>query len=124
MRAYFGKLQNIISPLANKALLLFGFLACIFGPMIGFFDTYYDSEHHMLATKLFVIGEIFYTFTITFLLNKNKLHFSKSAQDSIEILVMSCLGTIVLGIAPMFNDYLGVPSLNSYVEWVVFLLCF
>jgi hypothetical protein len=49
-RAYYNRLSGFVSPLVNNFLLFAATVSFIFGPLIGFFDCYYDMDMHMLAT--------------------------------------------------------------------------
>lgn len=45
-RAYYHRLSGFVSPLMNNVLLLAAVVSFVFGPLIGFFDCYYDMPHH------------------------------------------------------------------------------
>ena len=49
-RSYHHRISGFVSPLVNNILLLAATASFIFGPLIGYFDCYYDMEHHMLCT--------------------------------------------------------------------------
>lgn len=71
-RAYHDKLSTFASPLVNSLILLSAAASFIFGPLIGYFDCYYDMDHHMLATNIFTIGEIIYVFSVVYLVASNR----------------------------------------------------
>lgn len=69
VRAYHQRLQGIASSGTNQALVIYGIISCIFGPLIGFFDVYYNMPVHCFVVALFVIGEVLYIFTMTAVLD-------------------------------------------------------
>ena len=60
VRAYHERLRGIASPGTNSNLLIYGAISCVFGPMIGYFDVYYNMTVHCSVVALFVIGELLY----------------------------------------------------------------
>jgi hypothetical protein len=77
-RANHDRLSAITSSGVNSFLLLCALTSCIFGPCIGFFDTYYDVKTHCVVTKLFTIGELLYSFVIITVVNNNRLSFPQN----------------------------------------------
>ena len=77
-RAYHDKLSEIASPLFNSFILLGATASFIFGPLIGYFDCYYDMDHHMLATIIFTVGEAIYVYPVVYLMATNRSNFSAS----------------------------------------------
>ena len=45
-RAYHGRLSSFVSSTTNNILLLCAIASIIFGPCIGYFDTYYNVTVH------------------------------------------------------------------------------
>ena len=74
-RAYHHRLSGFVSPLANGFLLLAASASFIFGPLIGYWDCYYNMDKHMLATQIFTGGEIVYIYFITYLIATNRNQF-------------------------------------------------
>ena len=63
MRAYHHKFNGIASKCTQKTLLVYACLSCIFGPMFGFFDVFYNMQAHCIAVALFTAGEVLYMYT-------------------------------------------------------------
>lgn len=119
-RAYHHRLTGIASSTTNTLLLAFCVLACIFGPAIGFFDVVYDSHHHGMVTKVFVIGEVGYCFLITSILNGSRDQFP-GASSLIDKLVFCRNMTIFVGLLQQVPD-LGI--VGTLCEWVAFYTAF
>jgi hypothetical protein len=49
-RAYHDRLSTFVSPCVNNFLLFPALASFIFGPLIGYWDCYYNMDKHMLAT--------------------------------------------------------------------------
>ena len=126
VRAYYEKLQGVISPGTNKALLIYGAISCIFGPMFGYYDVYYNMSIHCLVVALFVIGEVLYIFTMTSVLNRTRSQWSKSAQSGIDQLVLCRLVTVALGAITLGSKAISknIDPYGSYIEWFLFCLSF
>jgi hypothetical protein len=126
VRAYHDRLQGIASPGTNKALLIYGAISCIFGPMIGFWDVYYDMHVHCFVVALFVIGEVLYILTMTAVLNETRPQWPQSVQGSIDNLVFCRLVTIVLGVTTLGAKVIGkdIDPYSAYIEWTLFNLSF
>ena len=71
-RAYHDKLSAIASPLFNNLILLAATASFIFGPLIGYFDCYYDMDWHMFFTGWFVVGEVAYGTLMVYTVATNK----------------------------------------------------
>jgi hypothetical protein len=126
VRAYHERLTGIASSGTNKALLIYGAISCIFGPMIGFWDVYYDMHVHCFVVALFVIGEVLYILTMTALLNETRTQWPDSAQASIDRLVTCRLITVVLGVTTLGAKVIGadIDPYSAYIEWTLFNLSF
>jgi tetrahydromethanopterin S-methyltransferase subunit D len=108
-------------------MLIYGAMSCIFGPMIGFFDVYYDMHVHCFVVALFVIGEVLYVFTATGVLNSCRTAFPKAAQSSIDTLVTCRTLTFVLGVITLGAKIIGkdIDSYGgAYIEWILFNMSF
>lgn len=127
VRAYHHRLTGIASPCTNQAMLIYGLMSCVFGPMIGFFDVYYDMPVHCFVVALFVVGEVLYVFSATAVLNSCRDQFPAAAQQSaIDTLVTARTITLVLGVITLGSKALGykIDPYSSYIEWILFNLSF
>ena len=79
-------------------ILLSAAASFIFGPLIGYFDCYYDMDHHMLATNIFTMGEIIYVFSVVYLVASNRNQFSPSVNSNISNCVHSLYLILVVGV--------------------------
>jgi len=119
-RAYYHRLSGFVSPLANNILLLAASVSFIFGPMIGFFDCYYDMDHHMLATGLFTGGEVVYVYTLGYLISTNREQFPASAGTSI-FLSQVALGIVaVVGLVMNYKHEFPNYHVAQIGEWIAF----
>ena len=119
-RAYHDKLSAIASPLFNNLILLAATASFIFGPLIGYFDCYYDMDRHMLATQIFTIGEVIYVFSVGYLLATNRSNFSASVNQNITNCVYALCLILVVGLCmSQGNSYWGI-SMNQIGEWIAF----
>ena len=101
-------------------ILLSATASFIFGPLIGYFDCYYDMEHHMLATNIFTIGEIIYVFSVVYLVASNRNQFSPSVTSNISNCVNSLYLILVVGVfMHIGNKSLGI-NMNQIGEWIAF----
>ena len=107
VRAYNDRLTGIASNGTRQSLLIYGAISCIFGPMIGFFDVYYNMQVHCFVVALFVIGEVLYIFTMTATLNSTRDQWPQSVQGSIDNLVFCRLVTVVLGVVTLGAKVIG-----------------
>lgn len=103
-RAYHDRLSGFVSPLVNGILLLAALVSFVFGPLIGFFDCYYDMPNHMFATTCFTGGEIVYNYGIIYLLATNRNQFPVQANSAINWCILALIITTIDGYC-MF--YLG-----------------
>lgn len=126
VRAYYERLKGLVSENTNRNLVIYGAISCVFGPMIGYFDVYYWMTVHCSVTALFVIGEVLYVLTMISILNRTRLTWQKSAQSSIDNLVISKWVFLVLGVYKMGTKILGIQigSYGAYIEWIVFFISF
>ena len=126
VRAYHQKLSGVISSGTNQMLFIYGAVSCIFGPMIGYFDVYYNMTIHCTVVALFVVGEVLYIFTMTSVLNRTRARWSESAQSGIDQLVLCRLITVVLGAITLGSKAISknIDPYGSYIEWILFCLSF
>ncbi len=127
VRAQYQRLQGIASHGTLTAMLIYGAISCIFGPMIGFFDVFYDMQVHCFVVALFVVGEVLYFLTMIAVLNSNRGAFPQSAQSSIDTLVTCRAVTVVLGVITLGAKIIGAdiePYGGCYIEWILFNLSF
>lgn len=123
-RAYHDRLSTFVSPLANGLLLLAATVSFIFGPLIGYFDCYYDMHHHMQATGLFTGGEIVYIYGIVYLLATNRSQFDASASAAIDRCILALIIVAIDGyLMQLGPEALGI-SIHQIGEWVAFYLDF
>jgi hypothetical protein len=126
VRAQHQRLQGIASQGTLTAMLIYAALSCIFGPMIGFFDVYYDMHVHCFVVALFCVGEVLYVLTMTAILNSNRAAFPQ-AGSSIDTLVTCRAVTVVLGVVTLGAKVIGADIGNyggDYIEWILFNLSF
>ncbi len=126
VRAYHHRLTGIASQSTNQLLLIYGIISCVFGPMIGYFDCYYNMTVHCTVVALFVVGEVLYIFTATSILNGARNQFPDAAQSSINTLVTCRTITIVLGVVTLGAKVLGIniDPYSAYIEWTLFNMSF
>lgn len=126
VRSYHHALQGIASPCTQQAMLIYGLMGCIFGPLIGFFDVYYDMHTHCFVVALFVVGEVLYIFTATAVINGARDKFPQSSQSSIDTLVTCRLLTVVLGAVTLGAKVMGkdINPYSAYIEWILFIMSF
>jgi hypothetical protein len=126
VRAYHHRLQGVASPCTQQAMLIYGGMSCVFGPMIGFFDVYYDMQVHCFVVALFVVGEVLYIFTATGVLNSSRGAFPQSVQGGIDTMVNCRNLTIVLGVITLGAKVLSIDidPYSAYIEWILFNLSF
>ena len=126
VRAYFERLQGIASESTNKNLVIYGLISCVFGPMIGYYDVYYNMQVHCAIVALFVIGEVMYVLTISRLLNKKKSYFSLTAQTKIGHVNLITNSIIVLGAIKLSAKVLPIPLgyYGGFLEWILFYASF
>lgn len=84
-RAYFHRLQPVISPVLNYVMLGAAAVSFLFGPMIGFFDVYYDKPHHMQVVKYFTIGEVVYIYSMLYVVSAYRNNFGPQASNYITL---------------------------------------
>ena len=113
-------MSGIVSPLANNILLLAAAVSFICGPLIGFFDCYYDMDHHMLFTGLFTNGEVVYVYMIYYCISSNRDKFAPSSYPTMDRMFYMLCVTAVVGAIMHFNDYFPDISVNQIGEWVAF----
>lgn len=82
-RAFYSQLKALPNEqTANVHMLYFAAISCVFGPMIGFFDVYYNMLVHCTVTTFFVIGELGYIFTVIGVVSKNQDFFKGVAHSA------------------------------------------
>ena len=104
-------------------MLCFGLLSIVFGPLIGFFDVFYDVHIHCTCAALFTIGEVGYVINmVSVLKNHRDLFTREGAQSKINTLIMLRGLIVIQGIvtygAKLYQIDIGAGS--SIIEWSVF----
>jgi len=119
-RAYHDKLSTFVSPLLNGFLLIAALASFIFGPMIGYWDCYYNMDKHMLATQIFTVGEIIYIYIIVYLISSNRDQFPATAKQNIDLCVFQLYIVTFTGVLMwMGNGELGI-HIAQIGEWIAF----
>jgi hypothetical protein len=119
-RAYYSRLSGFVSPLVNNVLLLAALVSFIFGPLIGFFDVYYDEPHHMLATGLFTGGEAVYVYLLMYVICTNREQFPSSAGNAIFRIQISLAIVLVTGTIMHFKQDFPGYAVDQIGEWIAF----
>lgn len=119
-RAYYHRLSGFVSPLVNNILLLAALVSFIFGPLIGYFDCYYDMDHHMLATGLFTGGEVVYVYTIMYVISTNRDQFPASAGNAIFLSQISLVIVLITGTFMHFKSDFPGYAVDQIGEWIAF----
>jgi hypothetical protein len=126
VRSQYQRLQGVAEQSTLSCLLIYAALSCIFGPMIGFFDVYYDMHVHCFVVALFVIGEVLYFFTMISVLNANRTQFPQ-AGSQIDTLVTCRTATVVLGVLTLGAKISGYDIKQyggDWIEWILFNMSF
>jgi hypothetical protein len=119
-RAYHDKLSTFASSTVNALLLLFATASFIFGPLIGYWDCYYNMDKHMLATQIFTVGEILYIYTIVYLITTNRNQYNPSVHRNIDLCVYQLYFVTFIGLLMyMGNGELGI-NIAQIGEWCAF----
>jgi len=107
-------------------MLIYGLMACIFGPFIGYYDVYFDMKTHCFVVLLFTLGQVLYIFTATAVINGARDQFPQSASSSIDTLVTCRMITVVLGAMTLGGKIFGfkIEPYDSWIEWILFNLSF
>jgi hypothetical protein len=126
VRAYHDRLQGIASPCTQQAMLIYGLMGCIFGPLIGYYDVYFDMQTHCFVVALFVVGEVLYIFSATAVLSGARDKFPQGAQSGIDTLVLCRTATVVLGVITLGAKVIGrnIDPYSAYIEWILFNMAF
>lgn len=127
VRAYHDRLSafpNVAKK--NTYLLCYAALSVVFGPMIGYFDVFYNMQVHCLVVAFFVIGEVGYILTIISMVKNNRLSFPQSVQGSIDNLLLCRVVLVILGVISLGSKYMryDIGVYSAYIEWIVFNLTF
>ena len=120
-RAYHHRLSGFVSPLVNNILLLAALASFIFGPLIGYFDCYWDMDHHMTATQIFTGGEIVYVYLLAYIISTNREQFPASAANTISLINWNLVFVAIVGLC-MSNKDEWFPGYNvaQMGEWCAF----
>lgn len=126
VRAYHERLRGIASPGTNSNLLIYGAISCVFGPMIGYFDVYYNMTVHCSVVALFVIGELLYVMTIISVLSKRRAHFPASDHGKIDILIQTEYLFLAIGAVQMIGKVASfdLGYYGGFIEWILFIWSF
>ncbi len=82
-QAYVRSFYTQLSPLTHESkrntyMVYYGIVSIVFGPLIGFYDVYYNMQVHCLVAGLFTIAELCYIFTMVSILTNNRSFFTGS----------------------------------------------
>lgn len=127
VRAYHHRLSafpNVAKK--NFYLLCYAGLSVIFGPMIGYFDVFYNMHVHCFVVALFVIGELGYIFTIISMVKKNRQSFSANVQTYIDWLMICRAILFVESCVSMYTkiNRIEIGVWGAFIEWTVFCMTF
>jgi hypothetical protein len=129
VRAFYSQLKALPNEqTANVHMLYFAALSCVFGPMIGFFDVYYNMQVHCTVTAFFVIGELGYIFTMIGVVSKNK-DFFKGVPHSASMISKLELCRIFIAIEAVVSIGtkiygIKIGAWSAFIEWTLFICTF
>ena len=127
VRAYHDRLSQFPGvEKKNFYLLCYAAMSCVFGPMIGYFDVFYDVKIHCTVVAPFVIGELGYIFTIVSMIKNNRLQFDQSKQKYIDWLLYCRAFLFVEACVSLYTKYYRIEygALGAFIEWTVFQMTF
>jgi len=109
-------------------MLYFAAVSCVFGPMIGFFDVYYNMIVHCTVTALFVIGELGYIITMIGIVSNNRSFFSQipDSESLISNLEYCRLFIYIEGVVKLGAKFYGIDigAWSAFIEWSLFICTF
>ena len=110
----------------NTYLLCYAAISCVFGPLIGFWDVYYDMQVHCIIVAFFVIGEVGYILTIVSMIKNNRTAFPQSTQSTIDWLILCRAAFFTMGVISLGAKYLHyeLGVWGAILEWSIFNLTF
>ena len=119
-RAYHDKLSTFVSSTMNTFLLVAASASFIFGPLIGYWDCYYNMDKHMLATIIFTVGEGLYVYPIVYLIATNRKQYNPSVHRNIDLCVYQLYFVTLIGVLMyMGNKEVGI-RISAIGEWCAF----
>lgn len=129
VRAFYTALKALPNEQSgNVYMLYFAAVSCIFGPMIGFFDVYYNQLVHCNVTAFFVIGELGYIMTIIGIVSRNRDFFQgvPHAGSIISNLELCRVFIIIEGVVKLGAKAYGydLGAWSAFIEWSLFILTF
>ena len=85
-----------------------------------------SMQVHCFVVAFFVVGEVFYIFTASGVLNSSRGAFPQSVQGGRDTMVNSPNLTIVLGVITLGAKVLriDIDPYSAYIEWILFNLSF
>ena len=106
-------------------MLIYAFLSCVFGPMIGFFDVFYNMKVHCFVVALFTAGEVLYMYTAVGILNSCKDKF-QGHESKISLLVTMRWISFILGVITLGHKIIGfdIGIFSAVIEWTEFEMSF
>jgi hypothetical protein len=129
VRAFYSQLKALPNEqTANVHLLYFAALSCVFGPMIGFFDVYYNMQVHCTVTALFTIGELGYIMIMIGVVSKNQ-DFFKGVPNAASMITNLELCRLFIAIEAVVSIGTKVYGINigawgAFIEWSLFICTF
>ena len=129
VRAFYCQLKALPTEQgANVNMLYFAAVSCVFGPMIGFFDVYYNQLVHCTVTAFFVIGELGYILTMIGLVSKNRSFFKgvPHSDQLISHLELCRIFIVLEGVVKLGAKAYGydLGAWSSFIEWSLFICTF
>jgi len=127
VRAFHQKLSPL-EPSKCTYMLYFAIASCVFGPMIGFFDVYYNMTVHCTVTAIFTIGELGYIFTIIGICSSNRKFFADVKDytqmiDRLEVCRMFIAVEAVVSLGSKYYHY-DIAAWGAIIEWSLFICTF
>ena len=100
----------------------------VFGPLIGYFDVYYDMTAHCTVTAIFTIGELGYIFTIIGICSSNRKFFADvkgytQKIDTLETCRMFLAVEAVISLGSKYMHY-NIGAWSAIIEWTLFICTF
>jgi hypothetical protein len=123
-RAYYSKLKPFVNPIVNMLMLAAAGVSFIFGPMIGFFDVYYDKPHHMEVVKYFTLGEVIYLLTMLCVVSIHRSEFGSGSGLYITLFQACMLLFFVFAWLQSNQTYFVEYDKGAICEWIVFFFDF
>lgn len=122
IRCWDDRLSSFVSAQTRNVLWFGTILGMVSGPMIGFYDCYFDYPWHQFSTNLFVVGQLLYIYPIVYILSSNKNQFKAAAHPVIDGMVTLLIfvtldGAFIYLFPGMLDKYIDIGALG---EWFAF----